>query len=99
MKPSFSTSATLLCAALGSSAQAYTLQFGRSAAEPLVACTTTSGVCSTFSRLQQTYGDVAGVVDVTTHSADGQVLTWWNDHYNDLYGVVFNNCYRAAAPA
>lgn len=99
MKASHSAAAGLLCAAFGSSAQAYTLDFGRSAAEPLVACTTTSGVCSTFSRLQQSYGDVAGVVDVTTHSADGQALTWWNDNYNDLYGVVFNNYYSAAEPA
>ena len=99
MKSSISTAAALLCAALGSSAQAYTLDFGRSAAEPLLACTTASGVCSTFSRLRQSYGDIAGVVDVTTHAADGQALTWWNDNYNDLYGVLFNNHHSAAAPA
>lgn len=89
----------LLCAALGASAQSYTLDFGRSADQPLVACTTASGVCGNFSRLSQSYGDVAGVVDVTTGSADGQALTWWSEDFNDLYGVAINNYFSAAAPA
>lgn len=93
------TGLALLCAALGASAQTYTLDFGRSADEPLHACTTASGVCGNFSRLRQSYGDVDGVVDVTTGSADGQALTWWSGDYNDLYGVAINNVFSAAAPA
>lgn len=81
------------------SAQAYVLDFGSSAAQPFVGCVSATGTCNTFSRLVQSYGDVAGVVDVTTHAYDGGALSWWNTGYNELYGVAFNNASGAAAPA
>lgn len=52
-----------------------------------------SGVaCSNWSRLGQSYGDVAGEVDVgyvSLNDTPGASLMWWSTGYNDLYSVVF----------
>lgn len=81
------------------SAHAYVIDFGSSAAQPVVGCVSASGTCSTYTRLAASYGDVAGVVDVRTHAYDGGALSWWNTGYNELYGVAFNNATGAAGPA
>lgn len=83
----------------GARAQSYTLDFGSSAAQPFLGCADLGNVCSTFDRLLPGYGDVAGVVDVSTRSSDGGTLRWWNHNYNDLYGVAFNDVASVAAPA
>lgn len=80
-------------------AHAYVLDFGSSASQAFKGCTTASGVCGTFNRLSQSYGDVDGIIDVTTHAYDGGALNWWNTGYNELYGVAFNNVASQAAPA
>lgn len=63
----------------------YTLDFDR-----MAAC---AGNCGNGSAISQTYGDVAGVVDV---QYDGDHTTavvtqmaWWDDSYNDLRGVAY----------
>ncbi len=85
-------------AALSQPAQAYTLDFGNSAAQSFLGCADVGNVCSTYDRLLPSYGDVAGVVDVSTHSSDGGTLRWWNNNYNELYGVAFNNVSSMASP-
>jgi hypothetical protein len=76
-------------------AQALTLDFGNDP-DPAVCSTTDDGlgapiVCGNWGWLSQSYGDVAGVVDVT-YSAPrlaGRSLEWWADSYNNLWGVAF----------
>jgi hypothetical protein len=83
-------------AAFGCTAQAqsYVLDFGSAAGNVPAACANGSGgtkTCSTYNKLLQSYGDVAGVVDVTTHRSRGGALSWFNTGYNDLYGVAFDD--------
>ncbi len=64
----------------------YTLDF-----DAAVACG--AGACGDRSPISQSYGDVAGVVDVS-YDADysDALLTsmlWWTDAYNDLRGVAY----------
>jgi hypothetical protein len=76
-------------------AQALTLDFGNDP-DPAVCSTTDDGlgaptVCGNWAFLSQSYGDVAGVVDVT-YSAPrqpGRSLEWWSTAYNNLWGVAF----------
>jgi len=83
--------ATLLLAAGAS--QAYVLDFG-AAGQPN--CTPSSdGLgaplgCNDLRYILQSYGDVAGVVDVN-YSAPriSNSLTWFSSGFNDLYGVLF----------
>lgn len=76
-------------------AQALTLDFGNDP-NPAVCSDTADGlgpptVCTNWAWLSQSYGDVAGVVDVT-YSAPrqpGKSLEWWAASYNTLWGVAF----------
>ena len=80
--------------ALGSgSASAYTLTFDGDIC--------TASPCTNFSLIQQSYGDVAGVVDVkynydinnpgTTTGAAGSEMSFWTTDYNDLVNVAYSS--------
>lgn len=48
--------------------------------------------CSNYAYLQQSYGDVAGVLDVVYDAPrymDGRSLRWWDGDYNTLAGVAW----------
>ena len=99
MRTHFSLSTTLATAALvlaSSQASALTLDFGE-AGNPSICSSTNDGLgavgaCGNGQYLSQTYGDVAGVVDVTYSAprigAD-RSLRWWDSAYNSLYGVAW----------
>lgn len=52
------------------------------------------GGCANGSHIDQTYGDVAGVVDVTytdlVPNSTNTSLKWWDTAYNDLRGVLWS---------
>lgn len=51
-----------------------------------------SGACSNYSYISQSYGDVAGVLDVqyaATRLSDPYSLRWWDAGYNNLRGVAW----------
>lgn len=87
--------AASLALAAGAS-QANVLDFGQSGA-PMLCSSTSDGLgaataCANFGYFLQSYGDVAGVLDVTYSAPrinDGRSLRWWSDSYNDLYGVLW----------
>jgi hypothetical protein len=95
---------TLLSAlALAASARAevHVIDFGTAPANVPAACAGSGGApktCSTYNTLLQSYGDVEGLVDVTTHASRGGALQWFNTGYNDLYGVAFDNVPSVNAP-
>ena len=66
-------------------ADTYTLDFNQDAA---CAAGTT---CSNYTQISQSYGDVAGVVDVTFIDVNdsSKSLNWWSTSYNDLSGVAW----------
>lgn len=101
LRPSaaFAALGIALLATLPAPARATVLDFGHSADTPFLGCVSATGACSTFKHLADSYGDIDGVLDVSTHGADGQTLSWWNTGYNELYGVAFNNVASRAAPA
>jgi hypothetical protein len=78
-------------------AHALGIEFGSGSSAPSI-CSSTSdglgtvGLCSNYSYVSQSYGDVAGLVDVT-YSAPRQAapasIEWWSSSYNTLYGVGF----------
>lgn len=76
-------------------ASALTLDFGESDLPPICSNTAdglgTVVACSNSGYLSQSYGDVAGVVDVTysTPELANSSLEWWSTDYNSLYGVAF----------
>ncbi len=90
---------TILVAAMlavATSAQALTLDFGAGPTPPTICTSDTGGngaasVCSTSVYVAQTYGDVAGVVDVsyTNINNPAESLHWWDNAYNSLYGVLW----------
>ena len=51
------------------------------------------GACSNYSQIDQTYGDIAGQLDVQyagrTSSSVNNYLSWWDTGYNDLVNVAF----------
>lgn len=77
-------------------AAANVIDFGAVAPETAVCSSTNDGLgaitaCADSDYLHQSYGDIAGVVDVrysAPRSADTS-LRWWAEDYNDLYGVAW----------
>lgn len=77
-------------------AQALTLDFGNGPAAPALCSGTLDGLgsaqtCGNGLGVLQTYGDVAGVVDVsyTDVRSPTESLRWWDGSYNNLYGVLW----------
>ena len=100
---------TLAIVALGGQstlgAQSYTLDFGAGPNAPsicttnpvgsgaLVLCSPSGTPVGSGQRVSQSYGDVAGVVNVQyaeLGNAFGRSLHWWPDEYNNLYGVLYS---------
>jgi hypothetical protein len=90
------TIATVLLAA-AAGAPALTLDFGTEAPAPTICTADLAGAgaltaCGNSAPMSQTYGDVAGVVDVSyvdVNAPPDSSLLWWDTAYNDLYGVVW----------
>ncbi len=88
--------AALALFSLAAPASADVLDFGT--ASPLSICSSSADgqgsltACGDWGYLSQSYGDVAGVVDVTYRApeiSDSTSLRWWSTAYNNLYGVLF----------
>jgi hypothetical protein len=92
-----SACAALLPLVVMGSAHALSIDFGSGPTEPAICSSTSDGlgtveVCSNYAWISQSYGDVAGLVDVTYSSprqATPTSIEWWNSNYNTLYGVGF----------
>jgi hypothetical protein len=95
------TSAAVLAALAvqGFAVQAAVLDFGNGPPAPTI-CSSESGgggsfvACSNYTRINQAYGDVDGVLDVTystprIQDSSTDTPRWWGSNYNDLYGVLF----------
>lgn len=88
--------AVVATASFGAKAADYTLDFGDNG-EYLDICSAFSDGsgdavgCTNGAYLLQTYGDVAGAVDVTysAPSITDRSLRWWAEDYNNLFGVAF----------
>lgn len=84
-------------AAFACSAQANVLDFGNGPDVPTICSATADGsganvACNGYGYLNQSYGDIAGVVDVVYGQPriDGNPsLHWWPDSYSNLYGVAW----------
>ena len=91
-----------LCGQSTLAAQTYTLDFGTGPTAPSLCSAVGSGIgpatlCGDGIAFNQSYGDVAGVVDVayTEVNQTGGVptsnsLRWWSTNYNNLYGVLYS---------
>ena len=82
---------------LSLSAHAYSIDFG-SAGLPSACAAMSSGegpftVCGAGIALNQAYGDVPGVVNVTYTDVNipTRSLLWWDTNYNNLYGVAYSS--------
>lgn len=87
-------------------AQALTLDFGNGPSAPALCSSTIDGLgsaqtCGNGQGVLQTYGDVAGVVDVsyTDVLSPAESLRWWDGNYNNLYGVLWASGSDAASHA
>jgi PEP-CTERM motif len=84
--------------AIATQASAATIDFG-SAGQPAACAAARDGTgpliaCSDYSTISQTYGDIAGSVDVTytaLRPTGWASLSWWSSDYNNLFGVAFAN--------
>jgi hypothetical protein len=83
---------------LAGSAQAATLDFGTGPSAPSLCSNSLDGSaplagCTVVNYISQSYGDVAGAVDVSYSNNDPAVvnrsLRWWDTNYNNLYGVLW----------
>lgn len=91
------TSMTLL--SLSAHAADYTLDFGENGVYLDICTSSSSGLgpavsCNNSVYLSQSYGDVAGVVDVSysaPRAGAPESLRWWADDYNTLFGVAWAN--------
>lgn len=90
----------LLTAALAlaaTAAHADILDFGNGPAVPTICSATGDGggafvACADYAKLNQAYGDIAGVLDVQYSqplSSGPSTLNWWSGSYNGLYGVLW----------
>lgn len=92
-------SLVLAAGLLGASltAQANVLDFGNGPTAPTFCTSSANGSgplvgCTSGSYISQSYGDVAGVVDVrydAPRAASPTSLRWWEASYNNLYGVAW----------
>jgi hypothetical protein len=85
--------AGLLAAA---SVHANVIDFGIAEPHPTICTSNSDGSgaliqCGNFDYLSQTYGDVAGVIDVSYSSVRNATasMRWWAYDYNSLYGVAW----------
>jgi hypothetical protein len=92
MKSLLALSVSLLF--LSSSAHAYLIDFG-SSERPLACADNLAGggeftLCFAGIAINQAYGDVTNVVDVTYTDLNDPTrsLVWWDTNYNNLYGVA-----------
>ena len=86
-------------ALFASASHAYTIDFGNAPPAPNDCSANTDGsgafvTCTDFGRINQAYGDVPGVVNVTysdyQFTTELRSLEWWDTQYNNLYGVAFS---------
>lgn len=78
-------------------AHAAVIDFGEGTSAPVACTSANTGTgplvsCTTGNYISQSYGDVAGVLDVTYEApriGGGRSLRWWDKNYNNLYGVVW----------
>jgi hypothetical protein len=70
----------------GALAAEYTLNFNDGAA-----CSTIKPACGNYGGISQSYGDVAGIVNMSYESVDsgGTSLLYFGSGYSELQGVVF----------
>ena len=86
-----------LLAAAWLPADAAALDFGNGPTLPDICASDFSGgapllTCNNSRYIAQSYGDVAGVLDVqyiAPRAADGRSLRWWDSGYNNLYGALW----------
>jgi hypothetical protein len=80
------------------STQAATLDFGTGPSAPALCSSSLDGsgpleACTLVNYISQSYGDVAGAVDVSYSNNDPAVvnrsLRWWDTNYNTLFGVLW----------
>lgn len=83
MKHLFVTALLGLAISGSAAAESYTLTFDN---EPGTCASTNT--CYGSSKINQQYGDIAGVVDVSYGNGNRE-LYWWDNGYNDLRGVVW----------
>lgn len=92
-----SVALSALLVLLSLSAHAYSIDFG-SAGFPSACAASSSGVgpftvCGAGIALNQAYGDVTDVVDVTYTDLNipTRSLLWWDTNFNNLYGVAYSS--------
>lgn len=82
---------------LSSFAQAAVIDFGSGPTAPAICTNAVNGsgplaACADYQYINQTYGDVAGILDVSYDQprlVGDASLRWWSLNYNNLYGVLW----------
>lgn len=90
---------------LSSSAHAYVIDFG-SSGRPIACADNLAGLdtileCFAGIAVNQSYGDVTNVVNVTYTDLNDPTrsLVWWDTNYNNLYGVAYSSGTNADSAA